>query len=278
MGETRGRKGKKSKWQITLGLKELIFAGIGLAGLIMLSFALGTLAGRGDIYRVLHNWGLLGPEAGNVIQAWPAASNVSAPPVTPAPAALPQEAAPPVAVSQPPAPVSPPPVAVAPPQAAAPPHSSPAPVTGAMAPPSPPTQVRKKPGKGEQAGKDPLEKLRREVAPRLKFQNSLDPAAKKPGRTPETTAKGSDKSDRQASPRSTQNQIFVAKYRDGNQAKTQLARLRQKGERVTLKEGKDSEGHFYALYRELPAGTASPPSADKGQKPRTSNKSSKSTP
>ena len=69
MGESRGRKAKKA-WQMQVGIKELIFTGLGVAGLVMMSFALGTLAGRGDIYRVLHNWGLVGPDPGKVGQVW----------------------------------------------------------------------------------------------------------------------------------------------------------------------------------------------------------------
>ena len=96
MGESRGKKAKKA-WQMQVGIKELIFTGLGVAGLVMMSFALGTLAGRGDIYRVLHNWGLLGPDSGKVGQIW-----YQAPPSPPATAPVvalashaPQQEAPP---------------------------------------------------------------------------------------------------------------------------------------------------------------------------------------
>jgi len=261
MGETRGRKGKKSKWQITLGPKELIFAGMGLTGLIMLSFALGTLAGRGDIYRVLHNWGLLGPEAGKVVQVWPAASQ---PPATPAALPLapsPQEAAPPPPASSTQALLSPSPAL--------------APVEGAVTAPATPSHFRKKPGKSESSSKDPLEKLRREVAPRLKFQNSLDPTTRKTGRSPDSAKKTPDKGEKASLGKSGFTQIFVAKYRDGNQAKNQLAKMRSKGERVTLKEGKDNEGQYFALYREIPAGNPPAP-AEKSPKSQSASKSGKS--
>ncbi|HEY9073699.1 MAG TPA: hypothetical protein VIN67_06160, partial [Desulfobaccales bacterium] len=65
----RGKKGKKAGWHLTLGLKDAIFAGIGMVGLMMISFTLGTLAGRGDIYRAAYSWGLLAPEARPVLQA-----------------------------------------------------------------------------------------------------------------------------------------------------------------------------------------------------------------
>ena len=71
MVEGRGRKAKKaSDFKLRLGAKELVFGGLGVAGLVMMSFALGTLAGRGDIYRVLNNWGLLGPDGNRTAQVW----------------------------------------------------------------------------------------------------------------------------------------------------------------------------------------------------------------
>jgi hypothetical protein len=81
MGESRGKKARKpTDWKLQLGIKELIFGGLGVAGLVMMSFALGTLAGRGDIYRVLHNWGLLGPDSNKTGQVWYQAPS---PPATP---------------------------------------------------------------------------------------------------------------------------------------------------------------------------------------------------
>ena len=69
----RGKRGKKAGWHLTLGVRDLIFAGIGLVGLLMMSFALGALAGRGDIYRAAYSWGLLSPDGARVAQWVPAA-------------------------------------------------------------------------------------------------------------------------------------------------------------------------------------------------------------
>ena len=77
----RGKKGKKAGWHLTLGLKDAIFAGIGVVGLLMMSFALGALAGRGDIYRVAYSWGLLSPEAKQLVQMTPLMAPAPASPV-----------------------------------------------------------------------------------------------------------------------------------------------------------------------------------------------------
>ncbi|MDO9071420.1 MAG: hypothetical protein Q7V36_07880, partial [Deltaproteobacteria bacterium] len=80
----RGKKGKKAGWHLTLGVKDAIFAGIGLVGLLMMSFALGALAGRGDIYRAAYSWGLLAPDGAKVAQWMPAPGPPGvAPPGTP---------------------------------------------------------------------------------------------------------------------------------------------------------------------------------------------------
>ena len=68
----RGKKVKKAAWHLNLGLIDVIFAGIGIVGLMMMSFALGALAGRGDIYRAAYSWGLLNPEPKPVAQVMPA--------------------------------------------------------------------------------------------------------------------------------------------------------------------------------------------------------------
>ena len=105
----RGKKAKKAGWHLTLGAKDAIFAGIGLVGLLMMSFALGALAGRGDIYRVAYSWGLLTPDGTKMAQWMPApgppavappgtpgtATSASvAPAVTPPPATTPAPATP----------------------------------------------------------------------------------------------------------------------------------------------------------------------------------------
>src|SRR5512135_962747 len=58
----RGKKGKKA-WQLNLKLMDVICAGIGIVGLMCMSFLLGALAGRGDIYRVASSLGLMKSEA-----------------------------------------------------------------------------------------------------------------------------------------------------------------------------------------------------------------------
>ena len=68
----RGKKVKKAGWHLTLGVRDIIFAGIGLVGLLMMSFALGALAGRGDIYRAAYSWGLMTPDGAKVAQWVPA--------------------------------------------------------------------------------------------------------------------------------------------------------------------------------------------------------------
>jgi len=240
MGETRGKKGKKTGWQVTLGLKEVIFAGLGVAGLLMMSFALGTLAGRGDIYRVMHNWGLLSPDAGKAVQVWPPAA---LPPSTPtaAPASPTSQEGPGAAASTPT-------------QAAAAKPPAPAPVEGAIAAPSSPSEVKKKSSKPEPKKKENvLAKMRRDVAPKLKFQNSLDPVATKTSKPGEKSKKDNGKPEKTTVAQGKASQVFVAKYRDGNRAKAQLAKMRKQGDQVTLKEGKDGEGPYFAIYRQIPA-------------------------
>jgi hypothetical protein len=129
MGESRGKKAKKGHWQLQVGLKELIFTGLGVAGLVMMSFALGTLTGRGDIYRVLHNWGLLAPDNGRALQIWHQAPPTSSTPVT--------------AFSNPPPQEAPAPAKLDPPQAtAADKAPTPAPVKGDIAAPPPPLRPK----------------------------------------------------------------------------------------------------------------------------------------
>ncbi|MDI6853579.1 MAG: hypothetical protein QME75_08265 [Deltaproteobacteria bacterium] len=165
MSEGRGRKTRKSKWQLTLGVKETVFSLVGVIGLVMMSFAVGTLAGRGDIYRVLHNWGLLGPEAVKAVQPWnlPQANmSLFAP-------------AGPPAVQQP----------ETGPTAAAPVHpAAPVPqqgsIAGAFAPAPAGSQAAKKSkpnassASRQKMKEEELRRLREEVAKKLKFQNSLD--------------------------------------------------------------------------------------------------------
>ncbi len=242
MGESRGKRSRKTKWQLKLGIKELIFAALGVAGLAMMSFALGTLAGRGDIYRVLHNWGLLSPGRESV-QMWGRAPSLPDTPMVPLASRPGQE------VPEPPASTD-----------AQPPKSPP--VTGDIAalPKKPPQAEKEKASKKTAKTKaDNLEEIRREVASKLKFQNSLDLAATR--RKPPTgeAKKGSDKKTTTVS-RPSSTLMVVAKFRNLNRAQLKLSQMRQQGERVVLKEGQDDEGRYFAICRQITAGPSKPQS------------------
>ena len=241
----RGKKGKK--WHLTLGLKDVIFAGIGIVGLIMMSFALGALAGRGEIYRMAYSWGLLTPEAKPSAQ------------VTPQVAALPAPAA---SASAPPANTPTPVLASS--TLAAPPGglggkqegalsptmakgSQPAAMAGSMTPWSPPAAASKKSSRAAQAQReqkareDQLRQERQEVASKLTFLNSFDTISK-PGHKKEKAT---------ANPQPTL--VKVGTYRDSKTAQAKLCELQKKGIKVTLKPGKDENGTFYTLYRQNPS-------------------------
>jgi hypothetical protein len=245
----RGKKGKKAGWHVTLGTKDVIFAGIGLVGLLMMSFALGALAGRGDIYRAAYSWGLLAPDGAKVAQWMPApgppgvapagtpgtaTSTTVAAAVTPAPAAAPAPAAP----------------------------ARPGPVTGSIAPLPPPAAAKKKGKTGTthqdtKSREEELRKVRQEVAQKLKFQNSFDtgPKAKLP------KAKDHDK----AQP----TQVRVAEYRTSQEAQARVAELNKKGVKATLKTTKDSKGTLYIVYK--PASPVQPAAEKIVQKPEKSS-------
>jgi hypothetical protein len=258
----RGKKAQKAGWHLTLGVKDLIFAGIGLVGLLMMSFALGALAGRGDIYRAAYSWGLLTPDGTKVAQWVPAPGPPAvSSPGTPgtatsasvAPAAAPAVAPPPVAAVAPPAP-----------EAAKP--TRPGPVTGSIAPLPPPAAAKKK-AKAGTTHRDPnsreeeMRQVRQGVVQKLKFQNSFDTGPKP--RLPK--AKDHDK----AQP----SQVRVAEYRTNQEAQTKLAELHKKGVKATLKKTKDSKGTVYTVYK--PASPVHPGGEKVVQKPE---KSSGSTP
>jgi hypothetical protein len=238
MQASRGKKGKRTGWQLVLGVKEVIFAGLGVAGLMMMTFALGTLAGRGDIYRILSNWGLLAPEPAKLVQPW------SGPGVSPAAAPAPREGSPRAAspVPEPGASASvvpPPPV-----QTLAEPAA--APVKGSLAGLPGPAAASKKTKSGtlsreQRAREEELRRLRREVASKLKFQNSLETGSWKPARPAPKPKLASAK------------QVKVAQFRDAKAARVRLAELRKKGEKVTIKQGKDKKGVYYVIYRQSPA-------------------------
>jgi hypothetical protein len=239
MEASRGRKGKKTRWQLSLGVKEVIFATLGVLGLIMMSFALGTLAGRGDIYRVLANWGVLSPEATKIAQYIPPTG-----PPTPAPPLT-------QTVSDPSAAV---PVATATPLATGPAAAkpAPAPVTGSIAAVSGNSASQKKP-KGsslhreQKAKEEELRKVRQEVASKLKFQNSLDTSPK----TARTAQKPKEKA---ATPQATK--VKVGQFRDQKAAKAKVAELEKKGIKASLKQGKDAKGPLYTVYKQAPQAAA----------------------
>jgi len=254
----RGKKGKKAGWHLTFGLKDTIFAGIGVVGLMMMSFALGTLAGRGDIYRLAYSWGLLSPDRPQVAQ-WmpPTGLPTVAPPAAPgtatAPTAASAVAPAPGAAPTPPAPVT---VAASPPP--------PAPVTGSIAPLPPPAAAKKKGKTGtlhrdHQSREEELQRVRQEVVPKLKFQNSFDTGPKP------RLAKSKDHDKAKAKP----TQVRVGQYRTSKEAQAKVAELHKKGVKATLKTTKDSKGTLYTVYK-----TTSPaPSGaeDLAQKPEKSN-------
>ena len=254
----RGKKVKKAGWHLTLGVKDIIFAGIGLVGLLMMSFALGALAGRGDIYRVAYSWGLLAPDGAQVAQWIP----VPGPPGS-APAGTPGTAtSTTVAAAVPPAPVAAP--APSSPETAKP--ERPGPVTGSIAPVPHPAAAKKK-SKTESTHHDrksreeELRQVRQEMVRKLKFQNSFDTGPKP--RQPK--AKDHDK----AHP----TQVRVADYRTSKEAQARVAELQKKGVKATLKTTKDSKGTLYIVYKT--SSPAQPGAAKIVQKPQ---KSSAATP
>jgi hypothetical protein len=227
---SRGKRGKKTGWHLKLGLKDTIFAGIGLVGLIMMSFALGVLAGRGDIYRAAYSWGLLTPHGPRMARQWM--------PLPPASAV-----APPAAPGSTTAPASPAPAAVA---AKA---GSPAPVAGSIAPLPPPaaTSVARKKGKTRTAHRDrksreeELRRVRQEMVKKLRFQNSFDTGPKP--RSP----KAKDQAKLHA--RSLPTQVRVAQYRSSKEARAKIAELQKKGIKATIKKTKDARGTLYSVYK-----------------------------
>jgi hypothetical protein len=227
----RGNKKGKKPWQMRLGVKEAVFASLGVLGLMMMAFAMGTLAGRGDIYRVFYNWGLLAPGGSKVAPYLPGAG-------PPAPGGQAPAAGAPAA-----APTAP--TTVAPPTPASTKGAPQTPVTGSIAG-SPTSTASGKKSKGgstlhreQKAKEEELRKARQDVAKKLKFQNSFDTAGK--------PQKGKDKSKAQPS------LVRVAQFRDSKAAQAKLAELQKKGIKATLKEGNDAKGPVYTVYKPAPA-------------------------
>lgn len=240
MAEVRGKRAKKTAWQVSLGVKEVIFGILGLAGLMMMSFALGALAGRGDIFVMAHRWGLMGPEAVKVAQP-------------------------------PPLPVSPPQVA-----AIAPPGMEPAPAPGT--PPAAAPAAKKpapKPSLSQQKQKEEeLRRLRQELARQMVFQNSLDTS-----RSGAKTKKGKSKDTaKTADGRASTTTVTVARFRSKAQAQAKLAELQKQGQKVALREGRDQKGVFYALVRQNAGREATPPSTAKARQPAPAGVPKKATP
>jgi len=218
--------------------------------LLMMSFALGALAGRGDIYRVAYSWGLLTPDGTKVAQWLPApGAPAVAPGGAPGTATSTTVAPAPAAGPAPPAPV-----------AAKP--ARPDPVTGSIAPLPPPAAAKKKGKTGTahrdpKAGEEEMRQVRQEVVPKLKFQNSFDTGPKP--RLPK--AKDHDKA--QAT------QVRVADYRTDKEAQAKVAELQKKGVKATLKTTKDSKGTLYIVYK--PTSPVQPGAEKIVQKPEKSS-------
>jgi hypothetical protein len=259
----RGKKGKKAGWHVSLGLRDIIFATVGVVGLMMMSFALGALAGRGDIYRAAYSWGLLNPEAAKVAQWAPApgpptVAAVTTPgtattatvtaPATPVPDAAPAVPAPAAVAAKPAAPAAP--VAAKP--------APPAPVTGSIAPlPSP--EAAKKKGKtaavhpNPKTGEEELRRERQELVKKLKFQNSFDTGPK-----PSKAKDHGKQAQAKAAP------VRVGEFRTSKEAQAKVSELQKKGVKATLKKTRDSKGALYIVSK---PGAAPAPAEKLVQKP-----------
>ncbi|MHB8068278.1 MAG: hypothetical protein ACYDIC_10310 [Desulfobaccales bacterium] len=238
MPEGRGKKAKKARWQVVLGLKQVLCGALGLAWMMVIIFVLGVLAGRGDIYRWLSSFGLVAPAAKMAQYSPPGETPAAAPPAASSPAA---------SKTTPPATPSP---------ATTPSSPAPEPIKGSIAPaPSTPATAAKKAKKGagfrdQKAKEDELNQLRQEVSSKLKFQNSFDTTPTKPSRATKQKDKHLAAA---AAPKATPKLVRVGQYRDAKTAKAKMAELQKKGEKVTLKQGKDQKGVFYEILRENPA-------------------------
>jgi len=212
---------------MTLGVKEVIFAGLAILGLMMMAFALGALAGRGDIYRVAYGWGLLTPDASRVAQWLPPGGG---PPAAPVAAAAPGAA----------------PATPGGPATAAAKTDSQAPVTGTIAPvPGSPAQKKGKgasPARDKKAKEEEMKKIRKEVVGKLKFQNSFD--------TPPKPRLAQKQKEKAGAAKPQPSQVKVGQFRDNKAAKAKMAELQKKGVKVTLKQTKDSKGPLYTVYKQ----------------------------
>ncbi len=246
MADLRGKRGKKPAWQVSLGVKEILFGLLGIAGLMMMSFALGALAGRGDIFVMAHRWGLMGPEAAKVAQA------PMLPPVPPQVAAI-----------------TPPAAAPAPPVSNAPPGTSSSPAPAAARKPA-----AKNPLSLQKQKEEELRKLREELARKARFINSQDHS-----RPNVRSGKGKGKEGERPAPQGAPAPVTVARFRDKAQAQAKLAELKKQGQKVALKEGRDQKGVYYAVVRPNPAGETAPQAAAaKPDRPAPTAKPKKAAP
>jgi hypothetical protein len=254
-GEMEAGRGKKSKkWQLTLGVKDAVFAAFGIVGLLMMSFTLGALAGRGDIYRVAYSWGLLRPQANPMAQVIPQVAlapipSVAGVPAPSNPAALPAPA--PVA-ARPAGALPRPPVPVKGKVAAKPEHTAPINASvAALSAPAAAAPARKKSKaalarherkiKEEQARRERLE-----MAKKLSFLNSLDS-------TPKFSQKNKTKATAKPQPPTL---VRVGTYRDSKSAHAKMAELEKHGVKATVKQRKDAKGVVsYVVYRQVPSQT-----------------------
>jgi hypothetical protein len=226
----RGRKSKKKGWRLTLGLKETIFAGIGVVGLMMMSFALGALAGRGDIYRAAYSWGLLSPAGSRMVQ-WAPATGAPGLPARPNRVAA-ATANPAVAKG---AKAS---------RTVAARQAKPGVIAGSIAalpPPVPPATTKKRSKrssihKDHKTREEELRRVRREVIPKLRFLNSFDNPPK---------PKGHEK----ALTKSQTREVRVARYRSSREARVKVTELRKKGVKATIRKIRGSRGTFYVVYK-----------------------------
>jgi hypothetical protein len=254
-GEMEAGRGKKSKkWQLTLGVKDAVFAAFGIIGLLMMSFTLGALAGRGDIYRVAYSWGLLRPQANPMAQVIPQVALAPVPSVAGAPAA---PAVPNSEAAAVPAPVAARragarprlPVQVKGKVAAKSEHAAPIAASVAALPaPAAVAPARKKSkaalARHERKVKEEQERKERlEMAKKLSFLNSLDSTPKfgQKNKTKATTAKPQPPV-----------LIRVATCRDSKSAHAKMAELEKQGVKATVKQRKGAKGVVsYVVYRQV---------------------------
>lgn len=222
MAEGKGRKSKKGQKQGKLGVKEALGVALGLLSIILVSFTAGALAGRGDLYRILHNWGLVGDATTNAIQPWDASPVASGP----------AETRPMAATGSLPVPHQ---GSITGAASAVPPAVKPATTAGPGSS-----------GLNRQNTEEELRRMQQEMAEKLKFQNSLDSVPFRPARRRQPQARAPEKAGATIMMR-------VVKYRDKKAAQARLAELRRQGEKVTIQEGKDEEGPHFTVYRQVPA-------------------------